>query len=421
LGNGTFAQSNTPVQVLGPGGVGHLSGVTSIAGVGFHSLALKSDGTVWAWGANDYGELGNGTFAQSNTPVQVLGPGGVGFLTGVTAIAGGGFHSLALKSDGTVWAWGDDFYGQLGNGTNRTDLPYGIATPVQVLGSGGVGYITGVTAIAGGFFHSLALKSDGTVGAWGADFAGQLGNGTYTTTPPYGIATPVQVLGSGGVGYITGVTAIAGGFYHNLALKNDGTVWTWGLNGNGQLGNTFPNSNTPVQVVDPGGVGYLTGVTAIAGGGFHSLALKSEGTVRAWGHDFAGQLGNGTYTTTPPYGIATPVQVLGPGGVGYLTGMTAIAGGAFHSLALKAATPSQLINSLIGQVMSLGLSHGKTTSLTAKLHAALGYLQAGDTADAIAALQAFIHEVNALVNSGRMTAAAASPLISAAEGIIAAF
>jgi alpha-tubulin suppressor-like RCC1 family protein len=325
--------------------------------------------------------LGNGTtYINSNTPVQVSA------LSGVTAIAGGFAHSLALKSDGTVWAWGYNSNGQLGDGTYTTRN-----TPVQVSA------LSGVTAIAAGAYHSLALKSDGTVWASGWDVVGQLGNGTSTDSN-----TPVQVSG------LSGMTAIAGGYFHSLALKSDGTVWAWGFNGYGELGNgTYTNSNTPVQVSG------LSGVTAIAGGYFHSLALKSDGTVWAWGQDIFGQLGNGTFITTPPDGIGTPTQVSG------LSGITAVAGGAYHSLALKAAMPPQLINSLITQVMSLGLSHGETTSLSAKLQAALGYLQARDTADAIAALRAFIHEVNALVNSGRLTAAAAAPLISAAEGIIA--
>jgi alpha-tubulin suppressor-like RCC1 family protein len=215
----------------------------------------------------------------------------------------------------------------------------------------------------------------------------------------------VQVSG------LTGVTAVAGGFVHSLALKSDGTVWAWGYNAQGQLGNeTYTDSNSPMEVLGSGGVGYLTGVTAIAGVQAHSLALKGDGTVLAWGYNAQGELGNGTFT----FGSNTPVQVSG------LSGVTAIAGGYIHSLALKAATPSQLTNNLIGQVMSLGLSNGETTSLTAKLRAALGYLAGGDTADAIAALNAFINEVNALVNSGRLTAAAAAPLISAAEGIITA-
>jgi len=211
----------------------------------------------------------------------------------------------ATNVSGTVSAWGDNVNGQLGNGTNTTSN-----TPVEVSG------LSGVTALAVGFEHSLALESDGTVWGWGGNGLGQLGNGTFTDG-----TTPVQVLGPGGVGYLTGVTALAVGGVneHSLALKGDGTVWAWGGNGLGQLGNgTFTNSNTPVQVLGPSGVGYLTGMTALAVGFEHSLALKSDGTVWAWGFNSFGQLGNGTFTDSD-----TPVQVLG------LSGVTAIGGGGY--------------------------------------------------------------------------------------------
>ncbi len=229
------------------------------------------------------------------------------------------------------------------------------------------------------------------------------------------------MLGPGGVGYLTGVTAITGGSFasHSLALKRDGTVLAWGWNFAGELGDgTTSPSNTPLQVLGPGGVGYLGGVTAIARGTGHSLVLKSDGTVWAWGYNLYGQLGNGM---VGPQQFVTPVQVVGPGGIGFLSGVTAIAGGGLHSLAVQGTTPPQAINNLISQVISpsLGLRNGEKTSLIAKLNAALGYLKAGDTPDAILTVQAFINEVNALVNSGRLTTAAAAPLISAAEGIIA--
>jgi len=115
------------VQVKGPGGSGYLTGVTALAGGQYHSLAVKSDGTAWAWGYNGYGQLGDGTTTQRTTPVQVKGPGGSGYLTGVTAIAAGYYHSLAVKSDGTAWAWGYNTYGQLGDGTTTSR-----STPVQV-------------------------------------------------------------------------------------------------------------------------------------------------------------------------------------------------------------------------------------------------------------------------------------------------
>jgi alpha-tubulin suppressor-like RCC1 family protein len=301
LGDGTTTNRVTPVQVQ------NLSGVTAIAGGENHSLALKSDGTVWAWGENGIGELGDGTITERHTPVQV----GVPPLSKVVAIAAGQGHNLALKDDGTVWAWGLNFSGQLGDGTT-TDRH----TPVQVQN------LSGVTAIAGGDNHSLAVKSDSTVWAWGQNNNGQLGDGTTTERH-----TPVQVQN------LSGVKAIAAGAGYSLALKDDGTVWAWGANGVGQLGvgtaNTVPNP-TPVQV---GQAPPLSGVTAIAAHSGHSLTLRSDGLVQAWGWNIDGQLGDGT-TTDRPF----PVQVE------HLGGTTAIAVGTRHSLAIGTllTPPAQL-------------------------------------------------------------------------------
>lgn len=286
FGDGTNTWSNVPVQ-------SGISGVTTIAGGQDHTIALKNDGTVWVWGSNSSGQLGNGTNTDSNVPVQVSG------LTGVTAIAAGSRHSIALKSDGTVWAWGSNSNGQLGNGTTG-----GYSNvPVQLSG------FTEVVAIAGGGSHSIALRSDGTVWAWGDNGNGQLGDGTNTSSN-----VPGQVSG------LTGVTAIAANGMHTIALKSDGSVWAWGYNGGGQLGNgTFTSSNVPVQVSG------LTGVTAIAAGGNHTIAIKSGGTVWAWGQNLYGQLGDGTdggYSNVP-------VQTSG------LTGVTAIAAGGMHAIAIK--------------------------------------------------------------------------------------
>ncbi|MCL1885955.1 MAG: S8 family serine peptidase, partial [Dehalococcoidia bacterium] len=309
-GIGTASSSEMLVQVIG------LSNVIAVAAGRYHSLAVKSDGTVWAWGNNGYGKLGDGTTTNRYTAVQVSG------LTGVTAIAAGYYHSIALKSGGTVWAWGWNDYGQLGDGTsvNRS-------TAVQVSG------LTGITAIAGGYAHSLALKSNNTVWSWGQNTYGQLGDGTTTQSP-----TAVQVSG------LTGVTAIDGGGTHSVALLSSGTVWAWGNNNFGQLGHEALSSRkTPIQVVG------LTGVAAIAGGYDHSLALKSDGTVWTWGRNNLGQLGNGTLTNS-----ATPVQVIG------LTGVTAIAAGAAQSLALKSdGTVWAWGNNCVGQ-----LGDGSTTNRT---------------------------------------------------------
>lgn len=315
LGDNTATSHATPVRVLGPGGTGVLADIVAIAAGHYHSLGLKADGTVWAWGQNTYGQLGDNTTTQRNAPVQVLGPGGTGFLADIVAIAAGDYYSLALKNDGTVWAWGRNNLGQLGDNTT-TDR----ATPVQVLGSGGTGTLTNIIAIVARAGYSLALSADGTVWAWGYNAYGQLGNNTTTNS-----STPVQVLGPGGTGVLGNVMAIAAGHYHALALKSDGTVWAWGRNTEGELGdNTTTNRRTPVQVQG------AADVIAVAAHALESLALKSDGTVWAWGYNANGQLGDNTTVNR-----LTPVQVLGPGGAGVLTDVIGIAAGVYFSIALK--------------------------------------------------------------------------------------
>jgi alpha-tubulin suppressor-like RCC1 family protein/subtilisin family serine protease len=253
LGDGTNTTRFKPVKVPG------LSGVVAVA-AGGHSLALKSDGTVWAWGSNDQGQLGDGTSASRSTPVQVSG------LSNVIAVEAGSNFSVALKSDGTVWAWGANSLGQLGDGTG---LPK--SSPVRVQG------LSGVTAISAGAAHALALKSDGTVWAWGSNNHGQLGDGTNAS----GRVSPVQVVG------LAGVASVSCGDSFSLARKNDGTVWAWGYNASGQLGDgSFLNRSLPVKAVN------IKGVVAVAAGGEHSLALTGGGTVWSWGDNTYGQLGS---------------------------------------------------------------------------------------------------------------------------------
>ena len=303
----------------------HSSSYGTIAGGGAHTLAVRLDGSVWAWGSNEAGQLGIGNRTGSTTPVQVVGAVGIGTLSGITAVAAGTLHSLALASSGAVWAWGDNTAGQLGDGAvSLNSCNTGCSnTPVQVAGLGGV------KAVAAAGFTSYGLKSDGTVWAWGDNGDGGLGDGTVTT-PACGACSdfPVQVSG------LTGVIAIAamdrGGA---MALEANGTVWDWGDNVYGQLGVgtsngpqmcTEPCSRTPVQVSS------LSGVKAIAGGSDVGLALKSDGTVWDWGDNQVGELGNGTVSTTGCACSDVPVQVSG------LASVSSIGAGDGQSLALEA-------------------------------------------------------------------------------------
>jgi alpha-tubulin suppressor-like RCC1 family protein len=283
LGDGTYVNRNTQVRA------GSLTGVVAVGGGIFHSVALKCDGTVWAWGGNAGGQLGDGTTATRNVPGQVQG------LAGVIAIAVGANHNLALKRDGTVWAWGDNTYGQIGDGTT-------IDRPVPVP----VGGLSGVASLGAGYYHSGVVKSDGTVWTWGYNGVGELGDGTHTSR-----STPGPVPG------LTGVTRLSCGGYFNLALLASGGIKAWGHNFYGQLGDgTFVERAAPVSVAG------IAGATGIAAGAGFSLAVRSDGTAWAWGQNVAGELGDGTTTNR-----ATPGQVAG------LANVVAVAGGEDHSLA----------------------------------------------------------------------------------------
>ena len=253
LGNGTNIDSNVPVQVTG------LSGVISIAAGDSmdHTLALKNDGTVWAWGNNWDGQLGNGTNINSNIPVQVTG------LTGVISISGCDDSSFALKNDGTVWVWGDN-YGLFGNGTATT--PWDSNIPILITS------ISGVAAIASAGSEAIALRTDSTVWAWGN-----------------GASTPYLITSLSGITNISRGRSTWPSSEHSMALKSDGTVWAWGANDYGQLGNgTNIYSSIPVQVSS------LSNVRAISACNGHSFAQKYDGTFWAWGSNASGKLGTGT-------------------------------------------------------------------------------------------------------------------------------
>ena len=286
-----------------------------------HTATLLGDGTVWGWGKNTHGQLGNGVNTDSTSPVTAKGVGGAGILSDIVSISAGGSHTAALKSDGTVVSWGYNYSGQLGDGGS----PFSKSTPVRVKDSTGTGYLSEVTSISAGYNFTVALKADGTVWSWGFNKNGQLGDGTNEDRN-----LPVQVKSPDGIGVLTDVVSVIAGNNTVAAIKKDGTLWTWGYNTNGQLGDgTLVSRNLPVQVKGPGGTDYLTDIASVAVGGFHMAALKTDGTLWSWGFNGDGQLGDGTKISR-----SWPAQVKGPDGTGF-SGATAVALGYRFSLVLK--------------------------------------------------------------------------------------
>jgi alpha-tubulin suppressor-like RCC1 family protein/fibronectin type 3 domain-containing protein len=251
LGDSTTTSRNTPIQIG--------TGYTIVAAGSSHSLGIKLDGTLWAWGNNGTGQLGDGTSNDSLTPIQI----GTGFYT----VSAGTSHTVAIKTDGTLWAWGSNNFGQLGDSTGNDRY-----SP-NLIGSG-------FTAVAAGAFHTIALKNDGTLWAWGKNDAGQLGDGT--TQNRY---APVQV----GSDYSVISGALAAGNAHSVALKPDGSLWAWGANASGQLGDGTSTGSVAPKAIEPSTV-----FTTVAANGNHTLALRPDGTVWSWGSNSSGQLGDGT-------------------------------------------------------------------------------------------------------------------------------
>jgi alpha-tubulin suppressor-like RCC1 family protein len=291
--------SDVPLPVEG------LSHVKAIAAGANQSLALLQNGTVVAWGGNEAGQLGDGNTEASYLPVAVKG------LTGVTAIAAGGEHSMALLSSGKVMAWGENEQGQLGNNsTTSSDVPVSVG-------------LSEVTAIAAGNEFSLALLSGGSVMAWGSDRFGQLANsGVEASGEEEERLSPVPVAVNG----VSGVSAIAAGARHGLALLGNSTVMAWGQDAAGELGDGSITRSVEV----PAAVSGLTGVTQVAAGGEHSIALLSDGAVMTWGEGRTGELGNGT--------SSAPSDV--PVAVGNLAEVKGVAAGGFHDLAYGEPIPA---------------------------------------------------------------------------------
>lgn len=319
----------------------------------YHTLAIREDGTLWAWGFNQYGQLGTGDFTDQDSPVQI------GTETDWKAVSAGAIHSLALKQDGTLWSWGNNDYGQLGQGTNETvnvPLQMGsentwnkifagiwVSSAIKNDGtlwgwgsnSGQLAQLTSETyfsspiqigtdnnwkAVCFGGAFVFGLKTDGTLWSWGNGVYGELGNGQLTSTNYFptqiGNANDWQEISAGfwygmaiknngtlwrwGQGYGSSPTVYGVSnnwskincyFNFNLAIKNDGTLWSWGDNSNGQLGNgTTTNVNNPTQISDQ------VNWTKITNGYKFSTVLNSVGEIKSFGQNNYGQLGIGSNT-----------------------------------------------------------------------------------------------------------------------------
>ena len=240
----------------------------NIGEIGF-SLAVTADGAIWAWGINEHGQLGSGSFEPVSIPQQVQHSGSFG------AVAAGGKHAMAIETDGTVWAWGNNEYGQIGAVTAQVDNPI----PIQVSN------LQNIIAIAAGDYHSLALGSDGRVWGWGRNNRGQLGDGSQDNR-----STPVQLSEP------SNIVAIAAGDLHSLALGSNGAVWAWGDNSDGQVAGRNIDGFPKVQLT-PSMIQNLGSISTIAAGEGFSLGLRTDGEIMSWGSNTYDQLGR---MTSPP-------------------------------------------------------------------------------------------------------------------------
>jgi alpha-tubulin suppressor-like RCC1 family protein len=271
------------------------------------SAAIKTDGTLWLWGRNDYGQLGDNTTASRSTPRQEFTSS-----TNWKQVTAGGFHCLAIKSDGSLWGWGYNEFGTVGDNTSSSVTPPNRSTPTQV------GTATNWKQVGAGRIHSLGIKTDGTLWGWGRNVSGPVGDNTNAHR-----STPRQVGAETNWKYVA--TTIG---HHSAAIKTDGTLWCWGYNSHGQIGdNTAATSigrSTPRQEFTSS-----TNWKQVSGGYDHTLAIKTNGTLWVWGRNNLGQIGDNSADNTN-FERSTPRQEFTSS-----TNWKQVDGGTYNSIAVK--------------------------------------------------------------------------------------
>jgi alpha-tubulin suppressor-like RCC1 family protein len=252
LGDGTtsslFAARPTPVKIMDL--------VVSVSAGGYHTMAIKADGSLWAWGRNKYGQLGDGTINNHSTPIKIMDL--------VASVSAGEGHTMAIKTDGSLWAWGLNESGELGDGTTTNHL-----APVKIMDS--------ALSVSAGVAHTMVIKADGSLWAWGSNWAGQLGDGTTISRH-----TPVKIMDS--------AMSVSSGHSHTVVIKTDGSLWAWGYNVFDEFGDrTTKYRSTPIKIMDS-----IVSVSAAPTEDTRTTAIKADGSLWAWGYNRYGELGDGT-------------------------------------------------------------------------------------------------------------------------------
>lgn len=280
LGDNTAVSKSSPVQTFAGG-----NNWKQVSVGASHAAAVKTDGTLWIWGVSSNGVLGDGTAASKSSPVQTISGG-----TNWKQVSLGCFHSAAIKTDGTLWTWG--FGGNTLGGPLGDNTIVSKSSPVQTIAGG-----SNWRDVSSGALHVLAIKTDGSLWTWGSNSAGQLGNNSATNT-----CSPIQTI-SGGYNW----SSISGGGSSSAAIKTDGTLWMWGCNAYGGLGdNTILNKSSPVQTIS-GGNSWRS-VSLAQTMYMSSSAIKTDGTLWTWGRNNFGQLGNNTAINR-----SSPIQTISGG------------------------------------------------------------------------------------------------------------